>query len=99
MSDGFKPSQINDAQVTQQPSEIVATLVGRELAEIIGSLTLEILAISAVLELAVSYLLNAQSLELSEVVKIEAEGIPEIEKAHTYPGVPIILGRGVQDDG
>jgi hypothetical protein len=99
VSDGFKSSQINEAQVTQQSSEIVVTLVGRELAEIIGTLTLEILAISAVLELAVSYLLNAQSLELSEVVRIEAEGIPEIAKAHPYPGVPSIMGRGVQDDG
>ncbi len=99
MSDGFKSSQVNEAQVIRQPPEIVATLVGREIAEIMGSLTLEILAISAVLELAVSYLLNAQSLELSEVVKIEAEGIPEIADAHPYPGVPIMLGRGVQDDG
>ena len=44
-----------------------------------------------------SEILSTQSLELSEVVKIESEGVPEIAEADPYPGVPVILGRGVQD--
>jgi hypothetical protein len=97
--DGFKVSQINEAQVTRQPIEIIEAEVGRKLIDVVGALTLEILVVSKVLERGVSLILNTQSLELLEVVKIEAEGISEITKLCSYPGVPVILGRGVQDDG